>query len=69
MSTEETAQWLNKNLLETNRNDLYLPTKYDGTFYTIDILKDDQKDIAAIIQNTLKHFLLKMINLIQKNNF
>ena len=57
MATEEIGQWLNKNLLETNRNDLYLPTKYDGTFYTIDQLKDDQKDIVAVILNTLKHFI------------
>ena len=57
MSTEEIGQWLNNNLFKTKTSELNLPTKYDGTYYTIDLLKDDQKDILAVLLNTLKHFL------------
>lgn len=36
---------------------LQLPTKYDGSIYSIEFLKEDQKDILTIVIKHLKEFL------------
>ena len=61
---EKASEWLEEKLKEGQKstfhveeNELGLPKRSDGSFYELDSLQDDQKDIVAYCLNHLKKWI------------